>query len=213
MSKENLELNLLESLWSAHFVDRRVKAALLDMVGGPDPALVRMVRKRADKLSPKEIAESLRRLDVQVESPAVLPVAEPRAAPTAPREKKPAAVRRAPVRASGSLTELIESGVLVPPLRLYCQYRKRAFEASVLSSGEIEFQGHRYSTPSAAASAARETVTGKPMATNGWSFWRFDGPDGRPRELGTLRPADAEAGVADKRPPLRLAGGRKRGAG
>lgn len=211
ISKDNLEQNLLESLWSAHFVDRRVKAALLDMVAGPDPSLVRMVRKRADKLTPKEIAESLRRLDVQVESPAVLPAMRKPAAPVSGKgQKRPSAARRQPKQSAGSLTELIASGALAPPLRLHCRYRGQTFEASVLASGEIEFQGQRHSTPSAAASAARETVTGKPMATNGWSFWRFDGPDGQPWELGTLRPSDAAAG---ERPLLRLTGGRKRGAG
>lgn len=213
VSRENLEQNLLESLWSVHFVDRRVKAALLDMVNSPDPSLVRMVRKRAEKLTPKEIADSLRRLDVQVESPAVLSTVEPPAPPLTQSSNKAGRQKR-PSQATGtSLADLIASGAIVPPLRLHCRYRKRMFEALVLPSGEIEFQRQRYSTPSAAASAARETVTGKPMATNGWSFWRFDGPDGHARELGTLRAVDAANGVADKRPPLRLAEGRGRGAG
>ncbi|MFG0241662.1 MAG: hypothetical protein ACF8R9_02630 [Phycisphaerales bacterium JB054] len=213
ISKDNLEQNILESLWSVHYVDRRVKAALLDMVAGPDPSLVRMVRKRADKLTPKDIADSLRRLDVQVESPAVLPALESRPVASAPKSKKPKTAGRVSSSLGTSLSNLIDIGALVPPLRLYCRYRKQAFEACVLPSGEIEFQGRKYSTPSAAASAARETLTGKPMATNGWSFWRFDGPNGSPRELGTLRPADAVPRATDSKPSLRLAGGRGRGGG
>ena len=212
ISKDNLEQNILESLWSVHYVDRRVKAALLDMVAGPDPSLVRLVRKRADKLTPKEIAESLGRLDVQVESPAVLPTVESRTDSSSQKPKRTSAASRTTTNTNSSLSDLIERGVIVPPLRLHCQYRKRQFEASVLLSGEIEFQGRRYSTPSAAASAARETVTGKPMATNGWSFWRLDRPDGRSVELGTLRSTDSAGGPAKAQPTLRLTGGRRRGA-
>lgn len=215
VSKDNLELNLLESLWSVHFVDRRVKAALLDMIAGPDPALIRMVRKRAEKLTAKEIAESLRRLDVHVESPAVLPDAPRRerqeAGQTRPAKGTAARARRAD---SGcSLSDLIATGSLTPPVPLHCEYRGRSFEASVLDSGEIEFQGQRYATPSAAASAARETVTGRPMATNGWSFWRFDGADGQTRELGSVR--SARGAVSSRAAStLRLIGGTaKRGAG
>jgi hypothetical protein len=69
---------------------------------------------------------------------------------------------------------------------LFCEYRKQPFEATVLPSGEVEFAGWRYATPSAAATAARETLTGDKMGPNGWTFWRVE-VEGKPLPLAQLR--------------------------
>ena len=53
----------------------------------------------------------------------------------------------------------------------------------------MEFQGKHYLSPSAAAEAARATVTGRKMNTNGWSFWQIEGDGGKPRTLGQVRNA------------------------
>lgn len=208
ISKDNLEQNILESLWSVHYVDRRVKAALLDMVAGPDPSLVRMVRKRADKLTPKDIAESLRRLDVQVESPAVLPEVS-----TPPKVERPATAapkadhkRRSAPKSGTSIQELIANGAIIPPLRLHARYKGKAVEAVVLDSGEIEMGKQRFATPSRAAEAAKESVTGVRKNTNGWTFWLFDAPDGNALPLATIRTSDQDAGTRPTSPPLRLTG-------
>lgn len=214
VSKTNLEQNLLESLWTVHYVDRRVKASLIDLIAGPDPSLVRMVRKRTDKLTQKEVAESLRRLDVRVDSPTVLPETRPKRESAPEQKPSPKRSKEGRSEPGASVMDLITQGVLVPPVRLHCTYRKHRLEATVLRTGEIEFNGQRYATPSAAASAARATITGRPMATNGWAFWQIDSADGRPRELGSLRTTIEHHRSVREPPPLRLAGRPpKRGAG
>ena len=66
MSRENLGGNILAERWKAHFVDRHVKSSLRDMFAVPDKGLVRLIRRRSPKLTPKDIVESLRRLDFHV---------------------------------------------------------------------------------------------------------------------------------------------------
>ena len=53
----------------------------------------------------------------------------------------------------------------------------------------MEFQGRKYTSPSAAGEAARATVTGRKMGTNGWSFWQVEGDGGKPQTLGQVRRA------------------------
>ena len=53
----------------------------------------------------------------------------------------------------------------------------------------MEFQGRKYAIPSAAGEAARATVTGRKMGTNGWSFWQVEGNGGKPQTLGKVRKA------------------------
>src|SRR5262249_15158140 len=70
ISRGDMAENLLDVLWSAHYVDRRVRQALDELFSMRDRGLVRLIRRRVPKLSPKEVVESLRRLDVRIESPA-----------------------------------------------------------------------------------------------------------------------------------------------
>jgi len=50
ISRRNLEENLLDVLWKTHFVDRRVKSALQELVATLDKMLVRLVRQRLPEL-------------------------------------------------------------------------------------------------------------------------------------------------------------------
>lgn len=75
LARDNIEGNLLEPLWAAHFVDRRVKQALLEILESRDRGLVRLIRRKVSKLQPRQITESLGRLDVRIDSPAVRPSA------------------------------------------------------------------------------------------------------------------------------------------
>src|SRR5205823_1253286 len=52
ISRANLEGNLLDALWSAHFVDRRVKEVLRRLLEVRDRALVKLIRRRCPKLTP-----------------------------------------------------------------------------------------------------------------------------------------------------------------
>src|SRR5262249_27000361 len=85
-----------------------------------------------------------------------------------------------------TLADLIATGLLSPPLKLFRKYKGTTLEAALLPDGAVEFRGQRYGTCSAAAEAARETVAGRRLNTNGWSFWQYRGADGK-----TLTLADA----------------------
>lgn len=50
----------------------------------------------------------------------------------------------------------------------------------------MAFGGRRYSSPSGAGPAPRETVTGRKMATGGWTFWRVE-VDGKAQTLSDVR--------------------------
>jgi len=191
LARDNIEGNLLEPLWAAHFVDRRVKQALLEMLESRDKELVRLIRRKLPKLQPKQITESLGRLEMLIDSPPVRPRAgsmpsAPAPQPTVPSRK--VSTGRKPKGQDG-LADLIAAGALKTPLRLFSRYRRQPLEATLLPTGEVEFQGQRYASPSAAGEAARATVMGRKMRTNGWDFWQVEGDGGKPRTLGEARGA------------------------
>jgi hypothetical protein len=183
LSRGSLQENLIQACWNAHLVDRQTREVLEHMVGQGHPDLVRAVRAHAPTLSAKEVAASLRRLRVTVESVRQLPGALPdirrgTTASATPGEPQPAVI---------TLQELIEAGLLKPPLSLFRKYKGRRVEALLTAEGAVEFQGKKYHACSAAAEAARRAVTGKSMNTNGWEFWHYDGGGGRPRTLDWAR--------------------------
>jgi hypothetical protein len=195
ISRSNMEENLLDVLWNAHYVDRRVKHTLQELFSTPDKSLIRLIRHREPKLTPKEIVESLRRLDLRFESATQVPTMTS----TIPQEQRsspsPSARRKARItrRQRGkkhfgiSLAKLIEESYLSPPIRLFRKYRGRVMEAMLFPDGSVEFQGHRYPTCSAAAEFARSTVTGRRMNTNGWSFWQYQDGKGKTETLLDVR--------------------------
>jgi hypothetical protein len=178
ISRSNMEENLLDVLWAAHFVDRRVKKALQEMFATLDESLLRLVRKRVPELTPKDIGDSIRRLDVRVE------YSPPVQAGTAPRPRK-AKAKAARERKKGradygvTLAEMIGVGLLKPPVRLYRKYLGTVLEATLQPDGAVEFGQVRYKTCSTAAEQARASITGRKMHTNGWSFWQYQGEGGR----------------------------------
>ena len=174
LARDNIEGNLLEQLWEMYFVDRRVKHALREILESPDKGLVQLIRRKVPKLkpTPKQVVESLRRMEVQIDWPIVRPP-----------------VRPVPPKRGVHLADLIGAGVLKPRLKLIGRYKKQDFEATLLPNGEIEFQGQQYSSPSDAGAAAKATITGKKRNTSGWDFWQIQGGDERRRTLGEIRDA------------------------
>ena len=152
---------------------------------------MRLVHRKTVKLTPKEIADSLRRLDVRIDVPTIPPEA-----PKAPTRR---ATPKASTRAAGTpqarpkahfavkLSDLIGAELLRAPLPLFRKYRGTLMEAKLLPDGTVEFQGNVYKTCSTAAEVARGTVTGRKMNTNGWSFWQFRDGDGKAKELIAVR--------------------------
>lgn len=195
ISRDNLGENTLNLLWSAHYVDRRVKDCLKKMVESRDKGLMRLIRKRAPRLQPNEIAQSLRRLEVRIESPNLsLDRAKSGGKARVPRivnEKLSEAARRAATtretQAGIKLSDIVAAKAVSTPLRLVRKYRGREFEAKLRSDGKVEFDGEVFDSCSRAAGVARGKVTGQPMSTNGWEFWQFLGSDGRKMTLGDVR--------------------------
>ncbi len=52
---------------------------------------------------------------------------------------------------------------------------------------QVEFQGTVYRSSSEPAGIARGTITGRPMSTNGWSFWQYRDEANGVRELDSAR--------------------------
>jgi hypothetical protein len=181
ISRKNMEDKLLDVLWSAHFVDRRIKGALREIIDTTDKGLVRLIRQRLPELSPKEIADSFRRLDFRVEYPPPVQVVAPGVRPPGKKARKAKATLQKKGRTDYrvSLADLIGAGLLSPPLRLFRKYKGKVLEATLLADGGVEFGKTRYDTCSTAASNARATITGRQMHTNGWSFWQYQGDGGK----------------------------------
>jgi hypothetical protein len=140
--------NILDVLWSAYYVDRRVKHALQGMLGAADRGLVRLIRRREPKLVPREIIESIRRLDVRIDSPMPVPdEASPTKAPAAkrkPGEGKPR--KKVKAKYDANLKDLISAGLLTPPLPLFRKYHGTRLEATLHADGRVEFNGTLYWT-------------------------------------------------------------------
>jgi predicted type IV restriction endonuclease len=187
LARDNIEGNLLEPLWAAYFVDRRVKQTLLEMVESRDKRLVRLIHKEL-KLQLKQIAESLGRLEVRIDLPPVRPPASPPPPVAEKRIDSTAEQDQHHRRDLGvSLIDIINAGLLKVPVGLFRKYKGHEMAAMLLAGGDVEFQGKRYPSPSKAAEAARETVTGRKMSTNGWSFWQVAGDGGKPQTLEQVR--------------------------
>lgn len=199
ISRGNLEENLLDVLWAAHFVDRRVKLAMEEMITSANRGLVRLIRKRASGLTPKTIAESLARLDIRIDSPAVIarPVSKRSETCSGSRSEKLTEKRcRAGNRRKEfgvTLAEVIRAGLLKPPLSLLRRYKGRDLEARLLPDGRVEFGDTVYDSGSTAAEYARGSITGRRMNTNGWTFWQCRDSAGRLRELAEFRRQFLEA--------------------
>ena len=73
-----------------------------------------------------------------------------------------------------TLADLIGDGLLKAGVRLFCEYKGQTLEATLLADGDVKYEGRQYSSPSAAGAAARQTVTGRQMSTNGWKFWQVE---------------------------------------
>lgn len=186
-SHQNMQDKNIEASWKANYVDRQVRKALLEMLTQLDNSLINIIRRRVPAMKPKEIADAIMRLGVRIDPPlSPVGVATPMPTPTTTKKK--------PRHDHGgvSLDDLIAAGLLKAPLRLFCRYKNQMLEAKLLPTGDVEFQNKRYASLSAAGAAARQTITGRKMSTDGWRFWQVQGNAGKPRMLGQVRDAYAK---------------------
>ena len=193
ISRDNLEENLLDVFWTAHFVDRRVKSSIEEMLDTAHRGLIRLIRKRVPELSPRSISDSLARLDIRIDSPAGIEnigVKRPKATRADTGAGRPARARRKQKGRTDfnvTLQDVIAAGLLKPPLQLFRRYRGNDLTAQLLPDGRVEFAGTVYASGSTAAEYARGSITGRRMSTNGWTFWQYQAESGRPVELAEAR--------------------------
>jgi predicted type IV restriction endonuclease len=204
LSKEKMRGSLLDEMWKAHFIDRRVRLAFERLLGEDDAILIRAICKQANGVTPAEARASLKRAIITMDFP--LPkVLEQPVAPIAPHvQSKPevSTIRReAGKKARESMTamagarlpNLIAAGFVKAPLELERTYKGVRLTASIQSGGTVLFGGETCVTLSAAGGVARKSVltTGPeepPPATNGWIFWQFRDPkSGNLRDMDSLR--------------------------
>ena len=182
LSKERIRENEIEVLWRAHFVDRQVRAALEKLFDVPDLLLVRLVKKSAKDLPRKDVVASLGRLRVQFDFPVEPPST---VLPTGPRDtgKVPNGERLRKV----SLSDLIQAGLLKPPLKLTKCYKGHDLEAELLTNGKVKCQGKICESFSNAAIVALTAAGERIKAMNGWQFWRCRDNHGELVRLEALR--------------------------
>ena len=192
LAKNRLEENRIEVLWRAHFVDRQVKAAIEALFSpeSNDMLLVNYVAGATKNLTPDEIRSSIARCRSTFDFPvdlATLGQPAGKKAKRAPREAK--SDGGAAAATSVTLEQVLAAGLLKAPATLTKTYKGTDLTATVLATGKVRFGGKDYDSLSTAASAARASVAGAEMATNGWDFWqvvlseRGKGPIGRLRRL------------------------------
>jgi hypothetical protein len=215
LSKEKMRDNLLNTLWKAEFVDRKIKVAVEDLFKNEDPGLIRLLRKKTTGLGPSEIRASLKRAaPIRMDFPVVpvtpSPIPETRrpadgeklsagkkAALTRKVRLLTAAVdqakRKTPTSFDTKLSDLIQAGFIQTPLHLEREYKGAHLKAVIQNDGTVTFNGEAYDSLSMAGSMARKSVIGAPPGrlypqTNGWIFWRFrDSETGELLEIDVLR--------------------------
>ena len=196
LSKDKMGEKLIDVLWRSHFIDHHVGQVFRRLVSTPDPRLVRLIRKGRPELSPAEIRDSLKRADVEISFPAV-PTFEPtpNEEPEKPRPVKP---HSGP---TPQVSDLIEAGLISPPLELEKRYKGHLLRATILQDGRVMFGGQAYNSLSTAAGMARKTIVGDSPGhpyppTNGWTFWGFrDAKTGELTVIDSLRQAYLSRGA------------------
>lgn len=198
LSKESIAQ--MEELWREDFVDRQVRSAVSDLFApDPDPALVRLIRRRAPNLAPGQAKNALARLTLRLEAGESLAATPPVGRSSPGRHGKPPPTKAAR-RIIGAVTpwrtvtvgDLIAAGMVRPPLTLEQRYKGRTLKARLERDGGVTFEGQTYNSLSTAAGMARRSVIGdKPgrkfPQTNGWTFWHVREADGVPAPLDALR--------------------------
>lgn len=189
ISRDCIADNLLEQFWRQRALDRDVKAALEALLARPDAAIVKLVSQDVAGRTPKEIAESIRRLvpHMTIPTPDLMqkPRGEKRAAPGARRVVK------------GELAAILAAGILQAPVTLRSRYKDGHVEAVLQADGQILFDGKLYGSCSAAGAMGKKKIDGTAKATNGWVFWTYRDPSGREVPLTEAR--DALSGKGGER--------------
>ncbi|MFX0201970.1 MAG: hypothetical protein ACFFCW_38150, partial [Candidatus Hodarchaeota archaeon] len=182
LSKNKLGDNLIKVFWKAHFVDRHVGGALRELFRGEEKGLINLIRKKTPGLKPSEIRESLKRASIQIDFPVITQ-------PTKPPRK----IKKPPKGLDVKVSDLIQAGLITPPMELERKYKGVYLKAAIHQDGSLVFDGEHYSSLSTAGGIARKSVIGAPPGreypqTNGWTFWKYqDTETGKLEEVDLLR--------------------------
>jgi predicted type IV restriction endonuclease len=204
LSKDKMRGSLLDELWKAHFIDRKVRLAFESLLGEDDVALIRAICKKASGVTPSEARASLKRAKITIDFPLpkVLELSGAPIVPTVTAKPAASATRREAGKkaretmtamAEATLPNLVAAGLVKPPLELERTYKGVRLTASIQPNGTVSFGSRTSLTLSAAGGIARKSVLGTspqdpPPATNGWIFWQFrDSKTGKLREIDSLR--------------------------
>jgi hypothetical protein len=203
LSKDKMRGSLLDELWKAHFIDRRVRLALESLLGEDDAPLIRAICKKANGVTRSEARASLKRAKITIDFPLpkvleqpapAAPPAKPKAeASTTRREAGKKAWETMTAMAEATLPNLIAAGFVKAPLELERTYKGVRLTASIQPGGTVLCGGETCETLSAAGGIARKSVLATPPsepppATNGWIFWQFRDPKtGNLRDMDSLR--------------------------
>jgi len=158
---------ILTRAWIRERADRDVRDALRKVVEEGSIKLAHLLKNNAPGLKglkTADIRESLRRAKLELRF---------EAGPQVRRGKEAGAP---PLRPRVTLSDLINKGILRPPVKLVKNYKGATFHATVLPDGKVEFQGVRYKSLSTAAERAAETLSGRRRAQDGWFFWKIEDP-------------------------------------
>lgn len=87
------------------------------------------------------------------------------------------------------LKQIIDAGILTPPLNVHATYRGQTLTAQIDGDGSVIFGGRRHKSLSGAGNAAKRDAgyTGPRAATRGWTFWKFTDSEGHDRPIHALR--------------------------
>ena len=168
LSKERMGENRLDVLWKAHFVDRHIKAILDNLLRNEDSGLIRLIRKKTKGISPSEIRESLKRADIRIDFPLVAAIAQPSTSTimeseiTSSISKRKANRQRLKDYIGVEVSDLIQAGLIVPPLSIQKEYKGVLFNAIIQQDGKIALDNAIYDSLSMAASMARKSIIGAP---------------------------------------------------
>jgi hypothetical protein len=188
ISRNNVEKDVLSSLWKSHFVDSQVRSTLRNLIDTPDRGLVRLIQKSIPGLSGKEIAASFRRLEIRIDV-----VQSPYESGKPPSDPEPTGGKKA-TPGDAALSDLIAAQVLAAPLKLFRKYKGHDLTADLGPDGQVVFQGISYGSCSQAGEVARSKILGRKVNTNGWTFWQYRTPDGKTRNLADARRQLAKSG-------------------
>jgi predicted type IV restriction endonuclease len=203
LSKDKMRGSLLDEMWKAHFIDRKVRFAFEGLLAEDDGPLIRAICKKANGVTPSEARASLKRAKITIDFPLPKVLEQPAPPATAVQTKPESATTRreagkkardtVAAMAGATLSNLIGAGFLNAPLELERTYKGVRLTASIQPSGTVSFGGETCVTLSAAGGVARKSVLNTspkepPPATNGWTFWQFRDPrTGALRDMDSLR--------------------------